>query len=376
MPRGRSASKVAACALCLWFAPGSVLGQEPGGTLFVNFDGAVIGGGPDDATTNSSELAEQFGFTGEYPPWGGSEAQRTALMGAVAADWAPFDVAVVDARPSEGDYAMTMVGPADHPFGMGTNSTGPIDCMDANPRNIAFVFFSADDLGGSASVGVQATEISQEFAHGFGLEHVSGSEAQADIMFPSNESLNAAFIDECFVLSGMVQCSTQHEMLSGCDTGEQNSHAELIGLFGAAKADTLAPLVELTMPEDGAELPASEPVEVVAVASDDVGVLEVELFVGDQSAGTRANEPFSWELQGLAPGEHTMFAVARDEAGNEGQSSVTTISIEAGMDGNGDDGEAQGCACTTGAGGSPGMIVLTFLIPIVRRRRIALRTIA
>lgn len=374
MPRGRSASKIAACALCLWFAPGSVQGQDPGGTLFVNFDGAVIGGGPDDATTNSSELAEQFGFTGEYPEWGGSEAQRAAVMTAAGADWAPFDVALVEVRPTDGDYAMTMVGPADHPFGMGTNSTGPIDCMDSNPRNIAFVFFGADDLGGSASVGVQATEISQEFAHGFGLEHVSGSEAQVDIMFPSNESLNAAFVDDCFPLSGMVQCGEQHEMLSGCEAGEQNSYAELIGLFGAAKADTEAPTVELVAPEDGEVFAIEQDIQIRVEAADDVGVDRVELILDQGGGFTGTQAPYEWTLMGLSEGAHELFAIAADEAGNETQSAVITIFVEAPDDTEG--GTESGCGCRTTRSGLPNAILLTLLIPLIRRRRIALRTIA
>ncbi len=387
MPVSRSrrrswSTSSAACALVVFtFGSADAASPDPAprdaaATLYVNFDGAVITGGPDDSRSNVSEVAEQFAFTGSYPAYGGTPAQRQSVMAAVSADWAAFDVQVVDARPGQGDYGMTMIGPLDHPLGMGVNSAGPIDCWDENPNNISFVFFGADDLGGQASTAVQATEVSQEWAHAVGLEHVGGGGAESDIMYPSNFGPSAAFIDECYALAGGVTCADMHAELSGCaEADRQNSFRELLALFGPAQADVESPEVAIRSPADGESFQVGDVVVVEVDATDDVGVDLVGLQLDEEVQPTKAQAPFTWQLVDVAEGEHTLLAVARDVAGNETMSVPITFVVAAGQQNPDSGDEGQGCGCGVGPTEGGSTAWLTLILLGFSRRRTLLRRI-
>ncbi len=168
-------------------------------------------------------------------------------MAAVRADWAPFDVEIVETRPADAPYAMTLIGPLDPPFVGGLNAASPVDCWDENLNSVGFVFFGPDDLSGAASSAVQAANVSTVFAHAVGLEHVSGTGSEGDIMYPNPSSPTAAFLDECFVLASGAICGEMHDALSGCaESGHQDSYQELLALLGPAQGDMDAPTVEIT----------------------------------------------------------------------------------------------------------------------------------
>jgi hypothetical protein len=352
--------------------PGDAEPRAAGTVFYVNFDGAVITGGTDDASSNTSEVAEQYAFSGSYPAYGGSAAQRASVMAAVRADWAPFDVDVVDERPADSPYAMAVIGPLDPPFAPGINGAGPVDCYDANPGSVGFVFFGPDDLAGAGSSAVQAATVSNVFAHAVGLEHVGGSGADVDIMYPNPSSPTAAFVDECFMLAPGIQCGDMHAELSGCQgADEQNSYQELLGLLGQAQSDTQAPTVAISSPEDGDEFEAPAIIDVTVAAADDVGVVEVEILLDGSPRDLLTAEPYEVSLQDIVEGEYELVAVARDAAGNETESapvSVTVVTRPVEYDPGG------GCRCDAAPAGS-GWAVLALFGLIARRRRIALRRI-
>jgi len=86
--------------------------------------------------------------------------------------------------------------------------------------------------------------------------------------------------------------------------------------------DTVLPTVAITSPTDGASLGKNTKVNVTS--SDNVGVVNVELYVDGKlfSTTTVSNPTFSWNTSKLALGNHTLQAVAYDQAGNAGRSTV------------------------------------------------------
>ena len=67
-------------------------------------------------------------------------------------------------------------------------------------------------------------------------------------------------------------------------------------------------------------------IAIIASAADDVGVAGVQFFVdGSPFGAERASPPYSitWNTATSADGLHTLRAVARDNAGNQAQASVT-----------------------------------------------------
>jgi hypothetical protein len=370
------------------FRPGDPSPLMPGPTVvYLNLDGAPINGNGEDSRTNSSWVAADNGFTGPYPPWGGSAAQRQSLLDAVRADWMPFNFVITDQRPASGNYTMAMHGPVNHPFGPGTVGIAPVDCYDDNRNNIVYAFYSAAQLGGPAPLGEQATTVGQEIAHSFGLEHVSGNGAQSDIMYPTT-SVNASFLDTCFPITGALRCSSQHSQFSGCGNGStQNSYQELTAMFGPNNPDNADPSVHITAPSDGATVQAGSSFEIVVEASDDVQVTGVELFINGNSVGIQASPPYAWPAQGIPEGSHELYAIAGDPSGNEAESAVVTLHATAdgepdggtgGGDGAfpgdafppgyGDDRGDAGCGCRAADAPAGGFALWLLVVSVLRRR--------
>jgi hypothetical protein len=198
--------------------PPSALGhrQDPH-VFFLNYDGALVSSGPAAATTTRRPNKSYFQeFAGNYAAYGDG-AKRAASFQAVLTDWAPYDVIITDQRPN-GVYTMCINSPT-NPFGGGVLGIAPLDCNDNNGRNIVFAFHSANDEHPAAT---QATTMSQELAHAFGLEHVSQPN---DIMNPYNAGGDPKFLDQCLALDGGnigIQCGQQHQQF--CGGNQQNSH--------------------------------------------------------------------------------------------------------------------------------------------------------
>ena len=176
---------------------------DPAATIYVDFDGADLEKTEyfqlDDARTNTSWL-----FGGHFEPYGFG-SKKAAVLQAVRADWAPYDVVVTDVRPSSGEYTTSIVTPT-NPTEDGIIGYAPVDCWDeVSSSNITFAFHSADDDYGPTGT---ATTISQEIAHSYGLEHVSDAR---DIMHPTNSGDDPEFVDGCSETVGTTYCNDQHE---------------------------------------------------------------------------------------------------------------------------------------------------------------------
>jgi MYXO-CTERM domain-containing protein len=305
--------------------------------IFVNMDGAnLVCGNGDNATTNSSVIACQYGFTGNYPGYGGTDAQRQSVIDAVKQDWAPFNAVITTTRPNAGPYTMCMTGPANHPFGNGVLGIAPLDCFNQGmPSNIVFAFHSASQLGGFLGANTQATTISQEVAHAYGLEHVASS---SDIMNPYNQGGNPTFTDTCIGLVGNGQpilCGAQHEQY--CANGLQNSYQELIGLWGSSNPDDTPPNVVVSYPYDGDVFEIGANFTITCEAVDNETVASVQLWIdGMQMGATKSAAPYAWEVTNIPAGQYELYCVAADDWDNSAMSPVVAISVEdGGMPGDG-----------------------------------------
>jgi MYXO-CTERM domain-containing protein len=354
------------------------------GVIFVNFDGANLSSGWDDSRTNTTQISQLAGPFAAY----GEGPKREAVMQAVRENWAAYNFIVTDTRPASGDYTMNMTGPT-NPFGGGVLGVAPLDCEDAQTHNnITFAFHSAND---QFSATVQATTVSQEVAHSYGLEHV---DEPGDIMNPYNAGGNASFIDACIQIApgpgGSIQCQAQHA--AECGTGtQQNAHRELLTMFGPSTPDTQPPDVQIVSPNDGDVFDEGASFDIQVVATDDTAVDYVELFNEGQSMGTDAQEPYGWSVSDIPKGVYEMHVLAYDLAGNVGMSNVVTVTVgiealpdeddgDGSSDGgssheggsgsvpSGDDADADGCSCRQG-GPSPWLAgLLSFGLLGVRRR--------
>lgn len=338
------------------------------GVLFVNFDGiTTIMGGDFSQTDNSSIFGQQF------EPHGGSDADKTAILDAVKVDFAAYDIVTVDERPTTGDYTMAVVSPT-NPAGAGVLGIAPLDCHDGMPNNIVFAFHGAGD--GFSGAGAAGT-ISHEAGHSYGLEHVDDP---TDVMNPSNSGGDPTFRDNCTALvDPAVVCGAAHEL--HCDGGTtQNSHKELLEIFGSSTPDVTAPTVTITSPSHNAfyEPGASFRIEVTAVDDDEVRT--VQLFDGETPLMTSTMAPFGWDVFDVPEGVFEFTVSATDRVGNVGTSELVTVYIgieppeggtSSGTDGGAEqDGDGGGCGCAQSGSPTAGLGLLLLGL-LARRRRAA-----
>jgi hypothetical protein len=103
---------------------------------------------------------------------------------------------------------------------------------------------------------------------------------------------------------------------------------DVIGSGTPPPADTTAPSVAITSPQNGATVSGTIPI--VASASDNIGVAGVQFFVDGVAAGTEdTTSPYSfgWDTTTASAGTHTLTAVARDAAGNTTTSASVSVSV-------------------------------------------------
>jgi len=91
--------------------------------------------------------------------------------------------------------------------------------------------------------------------------------------------------------------------------------------------DTTPPTTSITAPANGATV--SGTISVTAAASDNVGVVKVELYVDAALKSTSTSSPysFSWNTTTVANGAHSLVSKAYDAAGNVGTSATVTVTV-------------------------------------------------
>ena len=91
--------------------------------------------------------------------------------------------------------------------------------------------------------------------------------------------------------------------------------------------DTIDPSVAITSPQNNTTVNGSLTVSVSA--ADEGGVDRVALYVNGEllSADTTSPYTFEWDTYGYANSDHELMAVAYDSAGNDGWSSVITVTV-------------------------------------------------
>lgn len=346
------------------------------GVIFVQFDEIELTMGGEDSKTNQSSISG-----GVFESFGDDAMARAAVMEAVKNDWEAYDILIVDERPEFGDYTMNVTSPT-NPFGGGVLGIAPLDCFDMmTHNNITFAFHAANDGLGPITA---ATTIGQEVAHSFGLEHVDDP---TDIMNPVNAGGDPTFKDECLPVVAGGMCGAMHEESCG-DMQQQNSHQELLAIFGTSAPDTVAPVVQITSPADGAEFKVGADFDIEVIASDDRKVGQIELYNGDEAILAKDAEPYMFEVRDIDEGVYTFKVVAKDPAGNESESNLVEVIIgdpplpaddggDDDDDGSGgsddadqdDDGDDKGCGCGAAGPGAPALAMLLGLTAMARRRR-------
>lgn len=346
------------------------------GTLYLNFVGGTLRPGIRSDRGEVSCLESTLTFPGLAV----EQAFIHTVVERVEAGLADFDVEVVweHPPPAHVPYTMVMVGGHGEQIGLPEGTAGyacEIDCFDASKRDTAFVFASPDP-------GTVAINVLHEAAHTWGLDHVEGL---LRIMSPFTHGAQPQWGSSCSPLSDATsksRCGVAHAEF--CDRpDEQDSHAELLALFGPRSPDTTPP---------SARFLGQDVVE--ATAAGEAVVLEVEVVDDRANVGwaievpaldiRRVGEGERAEVElVLPPGGYEVLLIATDHQGNETverrfvavegdeaprpQADAPEGSAQEPDDASARDGTAGGCS--VGGQPEPTWLVLMFVVlPWVRIR--------
>jgi len=92
-------------------------------------------------------------------------------------------------------------------------------------------------------------------------------------------------------------------------------------------ADTTAPTVSVTAPTAGATVSGTTTIS--ATASDNVGVASVAFYVDSALVSTDTSSPYSysWATTSYSNGAHSIYAIAKDAAGNSKTSTTVSVTV-------------------------------------------------
>ena len=308
------------------------VGDGPNGAhvIFMNFDGVALIAGNDDATTNTSWIAQT---NVAYPafddtPYGmGRAATINAIAGYLKGYYAPFNAEIVTTRPTSGRYSMCLVGgdpgkaPLLNALGLGNGPAGiaPLDCGNQEESNVVYAFslvLTPNNTGSTTeSLKAIATTCAQESAHGYGLGHTTNT---SDVMYPQLSPQVTGFGG----LSTLQQDGSG--MCSGQGATQQDSAAMLKMVIGASNGMMMTgptPTVQWVTPTDGSTVPLT--FDIVIAASETGGTIsKIDITSGGQTVASLTSAPFKTTVTAPSAGTYQLTTVAYDSAGNLQSASI------------------------------------------------------
>jgi hypothetical protein len=337
---------LAACVAlggCAPAADGVVVGAEACRSgpvaLWLDFEGVGVAHGTSDDAAAMPVKSVLAATSAVIPPFDSSVSAPdvtraeaiVAVVDRVRTLLQPFNVTITTARPAAAPYTRVLVGGTPSALGVTATEAGlaRLDCGNLTDGDVAYVF--ADDLspdfGGVIGI---ANAAAHEAGHAFGLEHVT---AAKDVMYAvATPSLT---LPDLFALSfGSGSYSSFGGAGRQCTSTDPVNEATALACNVGARAgggDVTAPV--LTWDPPAGDVPTTFAVS--AQASDETGVVRVEVYKNLELVASLATAPFVASVA-ATPGEHFYVTVeAIDAAANRTTvtRALTAASPTPGLDG-------------------------------------------
>lgn len=296
--------------------------------IFLNrHGGTYYSANRDDASQNRSTIVA--GGSADVGPFQGTDAQWQQVVDCVRDLFSRFNVLITDVEPVGGTYVESVIGGTPQQIGMpwGVAGVAPFDPYGCQSIPNAIVYTFSDVYQGSPRFVREVCETAaQEIAHAFTLDHQMLCE---DPMTYLSGCGNKSFQDE------YATCGEYEPRECACNGPSQNSVQLLYERLGThdgtppppPPTDEELPTVALVSPENEATLPANQIMEIVADASDDVGLVAVELMwyfsnesmpcpgEGGSWSCSRSGERYTWRVN-VGQGMRSFRVRVRDVVGN------------------------------------------------------------
>ncbi|MCE9579736.1 MAG: hypothetical protein K8W52_41845 [Deltaproteobacteria bacterium] len=277
--------------------------------------------GRDDARTNDSTIPNQpDGTIVPIPefPWGDDVWNQ--FMTCIKEVYSPYNVTVTDVDPgmSTVHHEVIVAGlAADVGLNQGILGIAPVagDCLPKN-NNISYAFAGA--YPPSEVLELCATA-AQESAHSWGLDH------EFDCTDPMTYLSNCG---EKFFRNKAVACGEFAARECRCGGAAQNSHAQILSVFGPGQSTVPAPTVSVISPKNNDVVTSG--FSVFVDASGQRGVAKIEVLLNGYKwaslapADIHASGPFTIATPGNVPdGIIDIEARAYDDLGLYNSTTLT-----------------------------------------------------
>lgn len=252
--------------------PVPAMNYEPSpGVVYVAMDGVTLrpNCGNGDTANSALDCSPLVSAETTFGAFGGGAAAEFQTL---ASYYEPFDINMTSARPPDWmPYTMTVIGGSAGQIGAaGACGIANVACDGLKRNHVSLNF--PESCGGMAETAAQET------SHNWGLEHTDNPQ---DLLYPFNNGGFKTFVDECMPISnatgdGITQCDYIHEIYCPAGAGEeQNSYAELMGVFGPRTPDTTTPEITSISPANGSVLGNAEDILITASITDDSRMVAV-----------------------------------------------------------------------------------------------------
>jgi hypothetical protein len=283
--------------------------------------GCTITRGNDSAVNNTSGIIGVS--TAHFTEWSYGDSEWNQLVQCVREVYAPFNISIVDSRPTSGVYWMNIVAgtAAQGGFENGVLGVSPGTNFCPSPLlNNTVTFTFANDPNTSTDTNYLCWIAAQETAHSFGLDHEAlANDAMTYIGLEDGTPPRHTFINQA------GQCGAQSPGDNGCycpSIPTQNSYSKILGIFGASAPTP--PIVTITSPANGAQVEPGFPVGTTVV--DDNGIAQVSISVDGNTTATLTSGPYAFNTPAdLGEGTHRVIVTATDNQGTPGSATIDVI---------------------------------------------------
>jgi len=216
------------------------LASEPMRIIYLNREGATLAGGDDDSAHDVSSIVHSTGKAQVHiPAFQGSPQTWSAIAECIRGKFAPFDVSVVEERPTRGHYIMAVIGGTQEDLGPVTEEHGGEHAHEHGQETLGLAPFNGHLIPDAVvlifahsmreRVVTTCETAGMEIAHAYGLDHERNCKDLMTYMPPCGARI---------FVNANARCGEQKDRACEGGAETQNSYAKLLAALGPGSGAT------------------------------------------------------------------------------------------------------------------------------------------
>jgi len=300
---------------------------------------AITGAAMNDASQQWTTIPSPGSYTvAEFTTAAGdpspaADSEWAAIVQCMKEVYSPYGIIVTDERPPAGMYNEAVIAGRPQNIGLGSDILGiaPL-ANDCSPQGNVMSFSFANHHGADARVQNICWTAAQESAHAYGLDHqFEFSDGTSACNDPMTYRVDCG--GQKFFRNKRAKCGEMAARACKCGS-TQNSHQQLISIFGEGMPITPPPHASIVFPVDNTPVLTGWVAHVSAGSAR--GVAKVELYLNGSRWGVLLGGKFGANGQGdqtytfyppanVPDGIIEVSAIAYDDLGFSVQTQTVTV---------------------------------------------------